>query len=273
MWLLATVSDELVTIGVGFVLTTARGDRPRPRDPDLSRAQPPDGQASVSHATAQLGAHCGAAGRVARRSEHAGLSSRALQWNDTLNRNLAAAEIEFGRDVRQQLERDIYEGFEQPELASDTAARSGDSLGPNLNQLRERIYGLGVTMLLRIREGHVSQHPGIATRRPVRTSPSLRERAAASREAGAIMWKRSGSGKPQQSAAAMCGTSLAERSERQTAVDRSSCSRLTSRRSPVRAGHRPSWVSLDAHLPSVSRRLSRTAEAPFTWLRADRDTP
>jgi hypothetical protein len=32
----------------------------------------------------------------------------------------------------------------------------------------------------------------------------------------------------------------AERPERQAAVDRSSCSRLTSRRSPVRAGHRPS---------------------------------
>ena len=54
------------------------------------------------------------------------------------------------------------------------------------------------------------------------------------------MWKRCGSGKPQQSAAARGGTSLAERNERQTAADRSSCSRLTSRRSPVRAGHRPS---------------------------------
>ena len=38
----------------------------------------------------------------------------------------------------------------------------------------------------------------------------------------------------------MCGPSLAERPERQAAVDRSRCSRLTSRRSPVRAGHRPS---------------------------------
>jgi hypothetical protein len=52
--------------------------------------------------------------------------------------------------------------------------------------------------------------------------------------------KRLGSGKAQQSAAAVRGKSLAERIERQTAVDRSSCSRLTSRRSPVRAGHRPS---------------------------------
>ena len=54
------------------------------------------------------------------------------------------------------------------------------------------------------------------------------------------MWKRCGSGKPQQSAAANSAMWLAEPSERQAAVDRSSCSRLTSRRSPVRAGHRPS---------------------------------
>jgi hypothetical protein len=53
------------------------------------------------------------------------------------------------------------------------------------------------------------------------------------------VWKRCGSDKPQQSAAAKCDSSLAERHERQAAVDRSSCSRLTSRRSPVRAGHRP----------------------------------
>jgi hypothetical protein len=53
------------------------------------------------------------------------------------------------------------------------------------------------------------------------------------------VWKRFGSGKPQQRAAAMCDPPLAERAERQAAVDRSTCSRLTSRRSPVRAGHRP----------------------------------
>ena len=47
------------------------------------------------------------------------------------------------------------------------------------------------------------------------------------------VWKR-------QTAAAECDSSLAERPKRQAAVDRSRCSRLTSRRSPVRAGHRPS---------------------------------
>ena len=57
------------------------------------------------------------------------------------------------------------------------------------------------------------------------------------------VWKRLGSGKPQQSAVADCGRSLTTRIERQVAVDRSTCSRLTSRRSPVRAGHHPSLRS------------------------------
>jgi hypothetical protein len=54
-----------------------------------------------------------------------------------------------------------------------------------------------------------------------------------------IMWKRFGSGRPQQSAAALCDLRPGKRGERQAAGDRSNCSRLTSRRSPVRAGHRP----------------------------------
>ena len=49
-----------------------------------------------------------------------------------------------------------------------------------------------------------------------------------------LAWKRFGSGKPQQSAAIMSGASLAERPERQAAVDRSRCSRLLSSGSQVR---------------------------------------
>jgi hypothetical protein len=55
-----------------------------------------------------------------------------------------------------------------------------------------------------------------------------------------LIGKRARSTKPQQRAAARRSSWLPEPSERQAAVDRSSCSRLTSRRSPVRAGHRPS---------------------------------
>ena len=48
------------------------------------------------------------------------------------------------------------------------------------------------------------------------------------------MWKRSGSGKPQQRATAKCGPSFGERPERQAAADRSMCSRLLSSGSQVR---------------------------------------
>ena len=47
-------------------------------------------------------------------------------------------------------------------------------------------------------------------------------------KAGGSTWKRGGSGKPQQNAAAMCGPSLVERSWREAAVDRSTCSPLLS---------------------------------------------
>jgi hypothetical protein len=75
-------------------------------------------------------------------------------------------------------------------------------------------------------------------------------------KAAARLWKRLGSSKPQQSAADMCGTSLAERVGGQTAVDRSTCSRLTSRRSPVRAGHRPLPRSL-LHESPIARAWRR----------------
>jgi hypothetical protein len=81
----------------------------------------------------------------------------------------------------------------------------------------------------------------------------------------ARIWKRLGSDKPQQRAAAMCGPSLVERLRRQTAADRSSCSRLTSRRSPVRAGHRPSSRATLRRGTAASTpdhcRLSREAQA------------
>ena len=48
------------------------------------------------------------------------------------------------------------------------------------------------------------------------------------------MWKRYGSGKPQQRAAATYDTSLAERPEPQAAVDRSRCSLPSSSGSQVR---------------------------------------
>jgi hypothetical protein len=80
------------------------------------------------------------------------------------------------------------------------------------------------------------------------------------------IWKRLGSGKPQQSAATR-RPRLAGARERRAAVDRSACSRLTSRRSPVRARHRRfSRVRLrsgtaassraDGHLPNGAMEAS-----------------
>ena len=66
----------------------------------------------------------------------------------------------------------------------------------------------------------------------------------ATRESRRIMWKRRGSGEPQQSAAAVCGPSFAERSERLAAVDRSTCSRLLSSGSQVRVLPGASGVTL-----------------------------
>ena len=64
-------------------------------------------------------------------------------------------------------------------------------------------------------------------------------------------------------------TPLAERPERQAAVDRSRCSRLTSRRSPVRAGHRPSSrARLEAEpRPSHRRTTSRNGAVEALWKR------
>jgi hypothetical protein len=193
MWLLDTLSDELVTIGVGFVLTTVAGGvlgawfqgRAWDHQNERTLEETDRGHATqicreLSHLMdkrlyrmRQLNWALIAEPLDESRVEASMQDYRAVlyEWNDTLNRNLAAAEIEFGRDVREQLERDIYDGFRAAGVSleasykrmrgphrSDTAARSGDSLGPNLDQLRERIYGLGVTMLLRIREGHVGRH-------------------------------------------------------------------------------------------------------------------
>ena len=74
--------------------------------------------------------------------------------------------------------------------------------------------------------------------------------------------ERSGRDKPQQTAAARRARALAEPLERQVAANRSTCSRLTSRRSPGRAGHRRS--SREAHSRPESSRdgsclLRRTA--------------
>jgi len=92
-------------------------------------------------------------------------------WNDTLNRNLAAAEIEFGSALRHELEGRIYEGFAavgrrleeryheltQNEERGPQQQRSQEA-SRELLRLREAVYRLNVTMLKQIRDGRVGRH-------------------------------------------------------------------------------------------------------------------
>jgi hypothetical protein len=193
MWLLAALTDELVTVVVGFALTTVVGGvlgawfQQRSWDHQNERTL---NEADRGHATQicrelsqlmdkrlyrmrQLNWALIAEPLDESRVEASMKDYRTVlyEWNDTLNRNLAAAEIQFGRGLREQLERDIYEGFRLAGVRleasytrlrgprrSDTTARSRESLERSLDQLRERIYELGVTMLQRIRDGRVGRH-------------------------------------------------------------------------------------------------------------------
>ena len=192
MWLLATLSDQLLTILVGFALTTVVGGvlgawfQRRTWDHQNERTLE---EADRDHAT-----------QVCRELSH--LMDKRLyrmrqlnwalitmpldesrvqasiqdyravlyEWNDGLNRNLAAAEIQFGGDVRGKLEHDIYEGFRAAGAKLEANYRRGrerdsadprghsESLEQDLDELRERIYDIGVTMLRHIRDGRVGRH-------------------------------------------------------------------------------------------------------------------
>jgi len=193
MWLLATLSDQLLTLVVGFALTTVVGGvlgawfqrRTWDHQNERTLEETDRGHASevcreLSHLMdkrlyrmRQLNWALIAEPLDTSRVEASMQDYRAVlyEWNDTLNRNLAAAEIQFGRDVRERLERDIYEGFRAAGAGleasykhlrgphrTDNEERFRESLEPNLDHLRERIYDLGVTMLRRIREGRVGRH-------------------------------------------------------------------------------------------------------------------
>ena len=193
MWFLATLSDQLVTIVVGFALTTVVGGllgawfQRRTWDHQNERTL---SEADRGHATQvcrelshlmdkrlyrmrQLNWALTAEPVDESRAEASMQDYRAVlyEWNDTLNRNLAAAEIQFGVELREQLEREIYEGFRAAgarleasykrllgPYRSDADEPSRGTLERDLDQLRESIYDLGVTMLRRIREGRVGRH-------------------------------------------------------------------------------------------------------------------
>jgi hypothetical protein len=193
MWQLATLSDQLVTVVAGFVLTTVVGGalgtwfqrRTWDHQNERTLAEAERGHATevcreLSHLMdkrlyrmRQLNWALVADPRDTPRLNGCMTDYRTVlyEWNDTLNRNLAAAEIQFGHELRTRLERDIYEGFvatgarleasyrrlDAPDGA-DADDPAGEPLARELDELREKIYALGVEMLGRIREGRVGRH-------------------------------------------------------------------------------------------------------------------
>jgi hypothetical protein len=193
MWFLATLSEQLVTIVLGFALTTVVGGvlgawfqrRTWDHQNERTLAELDRGHATqVCRELSQLMDK-----RLYRmRQLDWALSAKPLdesrvqaklmdyrtvlyEWNDSLNRNLAAAEIQFGGDVREQLERNIYEAFRAAGATLEASYKRlhaddrpdadepvGGSLERDLDQLREDIYDLGVAMLRRIRDGRVGRH-------------------------------------------------------------------------------------------------------------------
>jgi hypothetical protein len=190
---IATLTDQLVTVVLGFALTTVVGGvlgywfQRRTWDHQNERTL---AEADRAHATQicrevsqlmdkrlyrmlQLNWAFGADGidrsRVeARMEDYRGV---LYEWNDTLNRTLAAAETVFGPALRDQLEADVYEGFRSSGLKleeryralgasppSVPAAPSGPDVGRDLRGMRERIYAITVKMLSQIRDGSVGRN-------------------------------------------------------------------------------------------------------------------
>jgi hypothetical protein len=192
MWLTATLTEEVVTLVVGFALTTVVGGllgswfQRRAWDHQNERTL---AEADRGHATQtcrelselmdkrlyrmwQLNWALSAPRLDRSRIDACIQDYRAVlyQWNDGLNRNLAAAEIQFGRAFRTRLEGEIYEDFRSigarlearyRELQSaEVSGAGGEETGVSrdLGALRERVYAISVVMLQHIREGRVGRH-------------------------------------------------------------------------------------------------------------------
>lgn len=192
MWFAAALTDQLVTLALGFALTTVAGGllgawlQQRTWDHQHARTL---AEGDRDHAT-QL---CRELSQLmdrrlyrmwqlnwaifAQELDQARVDARLheyravlYEWNDSLNRNLAAAEILFGSAARERLEREILEGFREvgaklefryQELrqlrnSHDVSLAEAD-LSEELAQMRERIYAMTLEMLGQIREERVGR--------------------------------------------------------------------------------------------------------------------
>lgn len=108
-------------------------------------------------------------GRVERRMDD--YRAVLVEWNDSLMRNLASTEIEFGPRVRQALEGEVYEEFaavgrrlearyrdirgaRREPTASEAVSKR---LSQDLLRLRGQVYRLNVRMLKLVRDGRVGR--------------------------------------------------------------------------------------------------------------------
>ena len=192
MWFAAALTDQLVTLALGFALTTVAGGllgawlQQRTWNNQHSRTL---AEADRDHAT-QL---CRELSQIMDRRlyrmwqlnwalfapelDQSRVDARLdeyrvvlYEWNDSLNRNLAAAEILFGSAARRRLELEILEGFRevgaklelryrelrQPQPSRDVSLGEAD-LSFELAQMRERVYSMTLDMLGHIREERVGR--------------------------------------------------------------------------------------------------------------------
>ena len=115
-----------------------------------------------------------AAGHVSAEAVHDRLHDYdevLVEWNDQLNARLAVVGAYFGADVRDFLDRVLYEAFKDAGrhlegLYRDVAGPDGETrldeaavarAGDQLAHLNDLAYRLGVTMMVRVREERVGR--------------------------------------------------------------------------------------------------------------------
>jgi len=187
MWLAATLTGQLVTLGLGFVLTTVVGGllgswfQRRAWEHQHQRTLADADRDHATQVCRELSQLMDKrlyrmwqlnwalfADEIDRSRLDARLQDYRVvlyEWNDNLNRNLAAAEIQFGAAARDRLERDIFEGFRllggklevrYRELQRRPAPGEAD-FSVELAEMRERVYAVTVAMLSQIREERVGR--------------------------------------------------------------------------------------------------------------------
>jgi hypothetical protein len=195
--LVGTLTDQVATLAVGFVLTTLVGGllgswfQQRTWDHQNERTLAEADRAHATEVCRELSqlmdkrlyrmwqvkwavfADEANDDRVEKHMER--YRDVLYEWNDSLMRNLAAMETEFGTPLRHEFEAGIFEGFaavgrrlearylelkrrgEAP-VNDESHRNASQAAGHKLIGLRDRIYVLNLKMLRQIRDGRVGRH-------------------------------------------------------------------------------------------------------------------